>query len=139
MLIRFYYVIDVNDPEQIYVGSTEKTLQERLNQHWWNRNSKNNKALSSYMQDKQKSDFEIFLIEEKDCTKLERQQVEDEWIQQMGLINKCRALKNPECAGKWHKEHPEYKKEYNIKLKKEHSEYNRQYYLKKKLLAQNIS
>jgi len=128
MLIRFYYVIDVNDPEQIYVGSTQLTLQERLDTHWYSRNNKFKTKLSTYMKDKQKFDFEIFLIEEKDCTKLEQNQIEDEWIQQMGLINKCRALKDPNYNKEWNKAHPE-----------KCLEASRQWKLKKKLLAQNIS
>jgi len=84
MLVRFYYVIDINDPEQIYVGSTEKTLQERLNNHWSKRNGISESTLSNYMKNKQRVDFEIFLIEEKECaTKLERLKIEGDWIQQM--------------------------------------------------------
>ena len=96
MLIRFYYVIDINDPEQIYVGSTIKTLQKRLNCHWEQRYSPWNTSLSQYMKNKQKNDFEIFLIEEKECNKLERDQIENEWIHQIGLMNKVSVIANPE-------------------------------------------
>ena len=67
MLIRFYYVIDINDPEQIYVGSTKFNLQERLNMHWKARvREKRISMLSHYMKNKQKTDFEIFLFDERD-------------------------------------------------------------------------
>jgi len=121
-LIRFYYVIDVNDPEQIYVGSTKMTLQQRFDDHYEHRNQKRNQtALSIYMKDKPKTNFEIFLIEEKKCDKIERKQIEDEWIQQMGLMNKFRAINDPAK-----------KKQYYIDNKIHLNELKRLWRLKKK-------
>jgi hypothetical protein len=124
-LIRFYYVIDVNDPEQIYVGSTKLTLQERLHNHWTLRNSVINRTgLSFYMKDKNKTDFEIFLIEEKECNKLERKMIEDEYIQQMGLLNRSRAIKDPAKKKQYRKDTNNHRNEYARlwRLKKKQSQ-----------------
>jgi Uri superfamily endonuclease len=133
MLVRFYYVIDITDPEQIYVGSTTKTLQERLISHWKGRNNKKcYSMLATYMKDKQQSDFEIFLIEERECaTKSEQLQQEDEWIQQMGLMNKRRAvfIYNPELKSQYDKEYFEKNRERKYAQSKE---WKRQWRLKNK-------
>jgi len=140
-LIRFYYVIDVNDPEQIYVGSTKLTLQERLNLHWYHRNLHKITALSRYMKDKQKTDFEIYLIEEKICTKLEQDQIEDGWISQIGLMNKKKNIADPEkniiYQSKYRENNKslmkEYQKEYRKNNKVHMNELTRLWRLKKKL------
>ena len=95
MDFKIYYVIDIHNPENIYVGSTTKTLIKRLHTHWHNRTSGIGlTSLSQYMIGKNKNDFEIFLITE--CSKENYKNLEQEWIELIGTLNKNCVIASPD-------------------------------------------
>ena len=84
-----YYILDTKNPENIYVGSTNKTLEQRLKKHYSGINSKHQTMIARYMKDKHFDDFEIYLIQE--CSDDERLPLEQQWIDDIGTLNKQRA------------------------------------------------
>ena len=122
------YVIKSSQTEDIYIGSTKKTLNERISGHKcgynkWVEDNKNT-YVSSYEILKY-DDAYIELLEEYPCnTKQELHKKEGEYQRILECVNK-------QIAGRtnkeWREEHNEYDKDYREQNKEHIKEYQKEY------------
>lgn len=145
---RIYKIYKIDEPEKFYIGSTIKTLAERLSDHQnKSKNLDDNRIFYKAVREGDGWDnFQIELIQDYLCfNRDELRMKEDEYIRELKpCYNEMRAYLSEEERKDFQKEYQEkhkeeiakYKKEYNKEYRERHKEkitkYRKEYYEKNK-------
>jgi len=139
---KIYKIVNKNDPEEFYIGSTKNHLRLRWQQHKCDAKRKHGQLIYQRMNEIGFDSFQIVLIEDYPCnTKDELRKREDYFIGQLKpKLNKYRAYLTEDekreyqknSCKNWREKNKEKCDEHNKRYYLENKKHNKRYYLENK-------
>lgn len=123
------YEISCNETNEKYIGSTIKSLKERIRLHIQKRNCASKQII-------ERNNYSVNILEEIECIDIKELRIREQfYINTIICINKYNSYNTDEDRKKWNYEYSQSnkQKEYRAVNKEKIREYKKQYYLKNKI------
>jgi hypothetical protein len=118
MIKGFIYEIKCNETDEVYIGSTIKSLKDRMRIHTQNKNC-------SSIQIIERNNYQVNILEYVDCNELKDLRIRERfYYDKVNCINKVKPYSSIEEKKEAYKL---YQKQYREKNKEKAKEYNQQY------------